>query len=42
MEKGKSKIQTDIEIRSMEQLVMTMDTKPSHGLVWTPTKNDVL
>ncbi len=42
MEKGKRKIQTDIEIRSMEQLVMTMDTKPSHGPIWTPTKNDVL
>jgi hypothetical protein len=41
IERGKLEIRIDTKIHSMEWLVMTMDTKPSKGHVWTPAKNDV-
>jgi len=41
IERGKLEIQIDTKIHSMEWLVMTMDTKPFDGHVWTPARNDV-
>jgi hypothetical protein len=38
---GKLEVQTNTGIHLMERLAVIIDTKPSQGLVWTPTKNDV-
>jgi hypothetical protein len=41
IKRGEPRIQIDTKIHLMERLVMTIDTKPSRGHVWTPSENDV-
>jgi hypothetical protein len=41
IEIGKLEVQTNTRIHLMERLAVIINTKPSQGLVWTRTKNDV-